>query len=122
MRHSRSLLCVTAVLVAGGLSACGSSSSSSSGTAGGTAVGTSGAQYQARLNLAKCFRSHGINVPDPSTGGGAAEGGQLFRSLQSYSQAQVNAARQACQQYIAQAFPRLNLSPAQQAQFRQQFV
>jgi hypothetical protein len=29
---------------------------------------------------------------------------------------------QACRQYIARAFPRLNLSPAEQARFRQQFV
>ena len=79
-------------------------------------------QFQARLNLAKCFRSHGINVPDPSTGGGAAGGGGLFRALRNYSQAQVTAARQACQQYFTQAFPRLNVSPAQRAQLRQQLV
>jgi hypothetical protein len=124
MRHSRSLLCLVVVLVAGGLSACGSSSSSSTAVAGGTASGTTNAQYQARLSLAKCFRSHGINVPDPSTSGGAAGGGGggLFRQLRNYSQAQINSARQACQQYFAQAFPRANLSPAQQAQFRQQIV
>ena len=58
--------------------------------------------YQARLNLAKCFRAHGINVPDPSAGGGAAGGGGgIFRSLRTTPQAQLNAARQACQQYFA---------------------
>jgi hypothetical protein len=115
----RRVLAASAVglLLAVGLSACGSSNSS-----GSTTNGTSGAQAQARLSLAKCFRAHGINIPDPSTGGGQAGGGGLFRTLQSYPQATVNAARTACQQYIAQAFPRLNLSPAQQAQFRQQFV
>jgi hypothetical protein len=110
---------VTVLLVGGlgvGVAACGSSSSSS-----GSAT-TSGTQYQARLNLAKCFRSHGINVPDPSSGGGPAEGGGVFRSLRSYSQAQVQAATQACRQYLAQAFPRLNLSPAQRAQLQKQLT
>lgn len=121
------LLLVVAVLIA----ACGSSASgtgtstSAAGAAGGgggngsTADNT--ARYQARLNLAKCVRAHGLNVPDPTPGGGGGGGG-TFRALQQYSQAQVNAAMQACKQYTAQAFPRLNLSPAQQAQFRQAFV
>ncbi|HEY1510368.1 MAG TPA: hypothetical protein VGF93_15270 [Solirubrobacteraceae bacterium] len=108
---------LVAVAVAVGLSACGSSSSGSTQTAAST-----GAQAAARLNLAKCFRAHGINVPDPSTGGGPAGGGNLFRSLRGYSQAQVTAARQACQQYFAAAFPRLNISPAQRAQLQQQLV
>jgi hypothetical protein len=107
---------VVVLAVTAGLAACGSSSSSTSTAA------SAGTQAQARLNLAKCFRAHGINVPDPSSGGGgAAGGGGLFRSLQGYS-AQISSARQACRQYFAQAFPRLNLSPAQQAQFRAQIV
>ena len=109
---------LVACALAAGLAACGSSSGSSATTNSAT-----GAQFQARLNLAKCFRSHGINVPDPTTGGGpAGGGGGLFRTLRNYSQAQVTAARQACQQYFAQAFPQLNLSPAQRAQAQQQLV
>jgi hypothetical protein len=109
---------VVAVLLVAGLSACGSSASSTT-----TSSAASGTQAQARLNLAKCFRAHGINVPDPSSGGGVAGGGGgIFRSLRNYPQAQVTAARQACNQYFAQAFPRLNLSPAQQAQARAQLV
>jgi hypothetical protein len=112
--------CAIALALAVGVSACGSSSSNSSTDA---AASTSSQTYQARLNLAKCFRAHGINVPDPSANGGAAGGGgDIFRSLQGYSQAQVNTARQACQQYISKAFPRLNLTPAQRAQFQQQLV
>jgi hypothetical protein len=109
-------LCLLSAALAGGLAACGSSSASSSSS------GTTGTQFQARLNLAKCFRAHGINVPDPSPGGGAAGGGGVFRSLRNYSQAQIQAATQACQQYFAKAFPQLNLSPAQRAQFQQQLV
>jgi hypothetical protein len=108
---------VTLLTVALAVSACGSSGGSSSSSAT-----TSGTQFQARLNLAKCFRSHGINVPDPSTGGGPAGGGGIFRSLRNYPQAQVTAARQACSQYFAKAFPQLNLSPAQRAQAQQQLV
>jgi hypothetical protein len=99
------------------IGACGSSSSPSKASAT-----TSGAQFQARLNLAKCFRAHGINVPDPSTGGGPAGGGGVFRTLRNYPQAQTQAARQACSQYFAQAFPQLNLTPAQRAQTQQQLV
>ncbi len=119
-RRTLGLFGLTAVLALA-VSACGSSSSSSGAAA--STVASSGARYQARLNLAKCFRAHGINVPDPSPGGGpAGGGGGIFRSLRSYSRAQVQAARQACQQYFAQAFPQANLSPAQRAQLRQQLV
>jgi hypothetical protein len=110
--------CVVAATVVLGLAACGSSGSSN-----GTTASASGAQFQARLNLAKCFRAHGLNVPDPTSGGGPAQGfGGTLRSLQNYPQAQVQTARQACQQYISAAFPQFNLSPAQRAQFQQQLV
>jgi hypothetical protein len=116
----RALACLVALPLAIGLAACGSSSSTSSDPA--TNASSSSARYQARLDLAKCFRAHGINVPDPSANGGPAGGGGLERLQQQYSQSQINAARQACQQYIAKAFPQLNLSPAQRAQFQQQLV
>jgi hypothetical protein len=109
--------CLAVVAVGAGLSACGSSGSTTS-----TSGGTTGAQAQARLNLAKCFRAHGINVPDPSSGGGPAGGGGIFRQLRNYSQAQVTAARQACQKYFTAAFPQLNISPQQRAQLQQQLV
>lgn len=110
--------CLVTLALAGGLAACGSSGSSSNTTASAT-----GAQFQARLDLAKCFRAHGVNVPDPSSGGGPAGGaGGIFRTLRNYPQAQLTAARQACQQYFSKAFPRLNLSPSQRAQFQQQLV
>jgi len=99
------------------IGACGSSSSPSNASGS-----TSGARFQARLNLAKCFRAHGINIPDPSSGGGPAGGGGFFRTLRNYPQAQTQAVRQACSQYFAQAFPQLSLTPAQRAQAQQQLV
>ncbi len=127
-RAGASVLLIAAFGV--GIGACGSSSSSSSGAAAvsGTSVASTSARYQARLNLAKCLRSHGLNVPDPSPNGGAAGGGGggggggIFRGLANVPRTQVQAALQACQQYVKQAFPAANLTPAQQAQFRQEFV
>jgi hypothetical protein len=122
---------VASVLLVGafgvGISACGSSSSSSAGsTAGaGTSVASSNARYEARLNLAKCLRQNGLpNVPDPSPSGGAAGGGGggIFRQLAGIPRTQLQSAMKACQQYVKQAFPAANLSPAQQEQFRQAFV
>ena len=104
-----------AATLAVGLAACGSSSSS-----GTTNSSSGGSQYQARLNLAKCIRAHGINVPDPSPNGGEAGGGGGLRILRGYSQAQRQAALQACAPYLRAAFG--NISPAQAAQFRQQAV
>jgi hypothetical protein len=114
------VVCAIALVLGVGLSACGSSGSS--GTTSGGTSGAGGTQFQARLNLAKCFRAHGINVPDPSSGGGPAAGGAVFRALRQYSQAQVDTATQACRQYFAQAFPRANISPQQRAQLQQQLV
>jgi hypothetical protein len=119
------LVSLAGLMLAAGLSACGSSSSTAS--AGTTA--SSSSRVQARLNLAKCFRAHGLNVPDPTTGGGAAGGGGgggggggIFRSLNGYSRAQVQAATAACRSYFAKAFPQANLSPAQRALLQQQLV
>lgn len=109
-----------------GLTACGSSSpSTTSATAasGGTSSTSSSARYQARLNLAKCLRSHGVNVPDPSPNGGPAGGGGgggIFR--QARSNPNFQSAMQACAQYRRQANPFSNLSPAQRAQFQQDLV
>jgi hypothetical protein len=107
---------VTLGALAIGLSACGGSGTSTA------ASGSTGAQYQARLNFAKCMRSHGLDVPDPSTGGGPAGGGGAFRRLNQYPRAQVQTALQACNKYLRQAFGNDNASPAQRAARRQQLV
>ena len=107
-----------------GLTACGSSSPSTTTSAGAASGGTtsSSARYQARLNLAKCLRAHGVNVPDPSPNGGSAGGGGggAFRTARSSPNFQ--SAMQACAQYRRQATPGGNLSPAQRAQFQQDLV
>lgn len=122
----RALIAGVLATVAIGVNACGSSSSTSTGSAAagsGASTGASNATYRARLNLARCYRAQGLNVPDPTPGAGHAPGGAaLQRALNQYSQAQVQAARQACRQYLAKANPQVNASPASQAQFNQEFV
>ena len=112
-------LALCALALAATVTACGSAATSS----GGTASFNSPARTQARLNLAKCMRSNGINVPDPSSGGGpAGGGGGIFRTLQNVPRTKLQAAFKACQQYVAAAFPRISLTPAQRQQARQQLV
>ena len=122
----RALLACVLATVAILVSACGSSSSSSSTVAAaagsGASTTASNVAYRARLNLARCYRAQGINVPDPEPGAGHAAGGGIQQILNRYPQAKVQAARQACRQYIARANPQVNASPASQAQFKQQFV
>ncbi len=107
-----------------GVAACGSSSSTSSAGSSATAgTATAGSRYQARLALAKCLRSHGLNVPDPSPNGGIAGGGGgggLFRSLR--DQPNFQPALQACAKYRRGAFGIGSLSPAQRAQLQQDLV
>jgi hypothetical protein len=116
---------VLSAALAIGLTACGSSSpSTTSATAASGTSTSSSARYQARLNLAKCLRSHGVNVPDPSPNGGPAGGGGggggIFR--QARGNPNFQSAMQACAQYRRQANPFSNLSPVQRAQFQQDLV
>jgi len=122
---SRRILAASAISAAivVGLTACGSSSpSTTSATAASGGTISSSARYQARLNLAKCLRAHGLNVPDPSPNGGPAGGGGggFFRTARSSPNFQ--SAMQACAQYRRQANPAANLSPAQRAQYQQALV
>ncbi len=81
-----------------------------------------GAQFQARLNLAKCFRAHGINVPDPSPGGGPAGGRRASAEYCASTPSPGQRRASGLPQYFAKAFPRFNLTPAQRAQVQQQLV
>ncbi len=106
-----------------GLAACGSSAGTSNNGSAATGA-SSNARYQARLNLAKCLRQHGLNVPDPSPGGGGAfgSGGPPggFRALRDNPNFQ--SAFQACAKYRRGAFGFRTLSPSQQAQFQRALV
>lgn len=104
-----------------GVAACGSSSPGSA-TASSSSSTSSSARYQARLNLAKCLRAHGVNVPDPSPNGGVAGGGggNGFRALR--DSPNFRPAMQACAKYRAAALPGANLSPSQRAQFQKDLV
>lgn len=114
--------CVLAGALAIGISACGSSSSNATAASGASAsTSSASARYQARLNLAKCLRSHGLNVPDPSPNGGiVGGGGGLFRSLR--DQPNFQSAIQACAKFRRGAFGFGTLTPAQRAQFQQDLV
>jgi hypothetical protein len=132
LRARRAVLsCLLAGVAAIGVSACGSSSSSSgSDPSSGTPVSSSSSAYQARLNYAKCMRSHGVNVPDPSANGGPAAGaaggagggggGGGFQTLR--NNPNFKTASTACAQYRSKAFGFANITPAQRAQFQQDAV
>jgi hypothetical protein len=122
-------LCLLSGALVIGVSGCGSASSSTAtaaaatGSGSGSGSGSTSATYKARLNYAKCLRSHGVNAPDPSANGGPAGGGGGgggFRALQ--SSPNFPAASQACAKYRAGAFGFANISPAQRAQAQQQLV
>ena len=116
LRRPIPLALLVVVAVGLGLSACGSSARARRERR--TAASTGAA---ARLNLAKCFRSHGINVPDPSTGGGPAGGGSLFRVLRNTPRRRSpQLARPAA--VLRPGVPAANISPAQRAQLQQQLV
>lgn len=127
--HRRTILfCLSAVVVVLALAACGSSSTSSSASATtGSGAANSGSNYQARLNYAKCMRSHGVNVPDPSANGGPAAGGGAgggggggFAQLR--NNPNFRTASTACAKYRSKAFGFANISSAQRAQFQQDAV
>lgn len=109
-----------AIALAVALAACGSSSSSSTTTAGaaGSVATTSGPTLQARVSLARCLRTHGIDVPDPTstTVSPAALNRAEARLREQYSPTVLNAALASCHSELVQAFPQANLSATQLAQ------
>jgi hypothetical protein len=118
-------MCAVSIAVLVGVAACGSSSPTSTAVNGTPAASTTSTstRYEARLSLAKCLRSHGLNVPDPSPNGGVAGGGGgggLFRTLR--DQPNFQAALKACAKYTRGAFAFANTTPAQRAAFQQDLV
>jgi hypothetical protein len=110
-------------LVVLGIAACGgSSNSSSSSTVAAAGSGPfSTARIQARVDLAKCLRAHGVDVPDSVGTGAAAARAALSQLVAKYGlQGLVQKAQTYCKSVLDAAFPALNLNPAQLAQRRQQ--
>lgn len=121
----RLLLLASICLTAAALAACGGSSNSSTSTttAAGGSTGPTAAQIQARVNLAKCVRSHGIDVPDSAaTGRTVGPRVELAQLINKYGETAVQNALNACHADLVAAFPALNLTPAQIAQRRQQVL
>jgi hypothetical protein len=103
---------LSALAVAGGLAACGSSSSTSTS---GASQGTGLEQRIAGLTqFAGCARAHGIPVPDPNSQGDIAGSQQLQQQYQNTPQGQ--AALKACGSYLRQV--ERQLTPANTQQFR----
>jgi hypothetical protein len=117
---TRTCALVALLLPALVIGACGSSSTSTTTSAspGASATGSpSAAQLQARVNVAKCMRAHGIDVPDPGPNGPSAA--EMQRLQRQYSPAQLQGALKSCRSSLTQAFPQL-ADPAVLAQRRQQ--
>jgi hypothetical protein len=114
------VLAVVALLVAG----CSGSKSDSSGVAsvngsGGQASATTAPkanQEQQLLDFTKCMREHGVNMADPTVDAGGNVRLQPPTGGDRPSQATLDAARKACQQYLQGAIQ--GFTGQSQTQFR----
>ncbi len=105
-------MALSALAVAGGLTACGGSSSTNTA---GTSQGTGQQRAVAALTqFAGCARAHGIPVPDPNSQGQISGSLQLEQQYRNTPQGQ--AALTACRSYLQQAARQL--TPANTQQFR----
>ena len=114
MRRSRrtAAVALSALAAAGGLTACGGSSSTRTA---GTGQGTGQRQrIEALTKFAGCARVHGIPVPDPNSQGEISGSQQLQLQYQNTPQGQ--ATLKACASYLRKAVPQL--TPANTQQFR----
>jgi hypothetical protein len=103
---------LSALAAAGGLTACGGSSSAHTS---GTSQGTGQQQRIAALTqFAGCARAHGIPVPDPNSQGHISGSQQLRQQYHNTPQGQ--AALKACGSHLRKAVPQL--TPANTQQFR----
>jgi len=107
---------LSAFAAAGGLAACGGSSSTSTS---GTSQGTGQQQRIAALTqFAGCARAHGVPVPDPNSQGQIAGGDRLRQQYQNTPQGR--ATLRACGSYLKKAIPQL--TPANTQQFREKVL
>lgn len=105
-------MALSALVVAGGLTACGGSSSTNTS---GTSQGTGQQQRIAALTqFAGCARAQGVPVPDPNSQGQISGSQQLEQQYLNTPQGQ--ATLKACGSYLRKAVPQL--TPANTQQFR----
>jgi hypothetical protein len=99
-----------ALVSAGGLTACGGSSSTSTSAA---SQGTGQQQRVAALTqFAGCARAHGIPVPDPNSQGDISGSEQLRQRYENTPQGQ--ATLKACGSYLRKGVPQLTQANTQQ--------
>ena len=112
--HSNALLGLGALLTSAALAGCGH------GVPAAQAASTTGSSKQAdALKFAQCMRAHGVNIPDPQTGGGGGgfhiqiggPGSAINPDSTTFQNAQ-----KACQSLLPNGG---QLSPQQQAQAQQ---
>ena len=118
MRRSRrtAAVALSALAAAGGLTACGGSSSRHTSA---VSQGTGQQQRVAALTqFAGCARAHGIPVPDPDSQGQISGAEQLKQQYVNTPQGQ--ATLKACGGYLRNAVPQL--TPANTQQFRDAVV
>jgi len=113
MRRSRrtAAVALSALAVAGGLAACGGSSSTSTS---GASQGTGLQRVAALTQFAGCARAHAVPVPDPNSQGEISGSEQLRQQYQNTPQGR--ATLRACGSYLKKAVPQL--TPANTQQFR----
>jgi hypothetical protein len=125
MRRSSGLVSLAALAAGLVIAACGSSSSTSATTSGASASAVAAptdAEVHARVELAKCLRAHGVDVPDSAATGTAGARAAVQQLLTKYSQTQLQNAISDCHGELVQAFPQLNLSSSQLAQRQHEAV
>lgn len=104
--------CIALALAAcggGGGSGGVASLNGSNGSDANGATTTTGSKdpQEAALEFARCMRQHGVDVPDPSAGGG------IDLNAKPGDSAKIDRAQKACQQLLENAAPKL--SPEQQS-------
>ena len=114
------LVVVGVVLSAVFVVACGGS-----GGKGGSGEQASKAEVEeAQLEFAQCMREHGVDVPDPTNGGGivlkqSARGGPGEKDAGG-SSPQIEAANEACEHLIKDVIP--EPSPGQREEMKEQLL
>ena len=114
MRRSRraTALALSALVSAGGLTACGGGASTITSAAASSQTAARQRTLTALTHFAGCMRAHGIPVPDPNPQGQIVGDAQLRQQYRNTPQG--HAAMNACRSYLQAAIPRLTAAQTQQ--------